>query len=262
MHIPTSSSRVSRWLRRALAPVIVVLCAGQSLGAAEIRVFAMPGIKSVLDEIGPEFERSSGHKLFITYIPNIPMLRRIDEGDEFDFIVTNAEDIPKLVERRKVAPDTGTPLGRTGIGVWIRPGAQKPDISSVDRFKQLLLNAESISYTIETGTGQYMAQLIKQLGIADAVAPKTKLMHGGGENPRAAAAGDVQYGISIVSDGIGLPGVELLGLLPEEIQNWVTSVGAPAFASHDRGASKEFQKFLTSKDNAAAFRSKGWMENQ
>ena len=99
---------------------------------------------------------------------------------------------------------------------------------------------------------------MKRLGIAEAMRPKTKLLGGGGQNPRAVAAGDVEYGISVVSDGMGLPGVELLGLLPQEIQRWAVFVGGVAVDAGDPAAARAFIMFLVSPENAPVLRAKGF----
>ena len=202
--------------RRALliamvGPILVLMgFASRVAGAAEVKLFSLPGMMTVFEELGPKFEAASGHKLVVAFEVNLPMMRRIDAGERFDAIITGISDFDNLISRGKLAADFRVGLGRVGIGVWICAGAPKPDISTVDAFKRMLLDAKSISYTKESGAGIYMASVMVRLGIADEMRPKTRLLGGGGQNPRAVAAGDVQYGISIVTDGLGMPGVELL----------------------------------------------------
>jgi molybdate transport system substrate-binding protein len=229
-----------------------------SAKAAEVKVFSLPGMTAALTELGPKFENTSGHKLVFTYDVNIPLMRRIDVGEKFDVIITTPEDLRNLIDRGKVIPDSLANLGRVGIAVWIRSGAAKPDIGTVDAFKQMLREAKSISYTKESATGIYLAQLMERLGIADEVRPKTTLMGGGGKNPRAVAAGEIQYGLSIATDGVGFAGVEMLGLLPNEIQNWLLFRGGIAVEAGDQTAARAFLTYLTSPENAAALKAKGW----
>ncbi len=258
-------------LAKYRAPVIAMLgivftglqAAPPDARAAEIKVFCLPGMISVLEELGPKFERASGHKLAISFEVSRPMMRRIDAGDRFDVAITGTSEIgtpeiDNLISRGKVAADSRVAIARVGVGVWIRPGAPKPDIGTVDAFKRMLLAAKSVSYTKESGTGIYIAGLIERLGIAEKIRPKTKLLGGGGQNPRAVAAGDVEYGISVVSDGIGLPGVELLGLLPPEVQRWSVFVGGVAVDASDPAAARAFIKFLVSPENSSVLKAKGF----
>ena len=256
------------WVGR-VAPAIALLgfallqAAAFDARAAEIKVFSLPGMMTVLEELGPKFERATGYKLTISFEVSRPMMRRIDAGDRFDVAITGtsetgASELDTLISRGKVTADSRTVIARTGVGVWIRSGAPKPDISTIDAFKRTLLEAKSISYTKESGTGMYMAALMERLGIAEAMRPKTKLLGGGGQNPRAVAAGDVEYGMSVVSDGIGLVGVELLGLLPQELQRWAVFVGGVAADASDVPAARAFIKFLVLPENAAVLKAKGF----
>jgi molybdate transport system substrate-binding protein len=237
--------------------------ASQAACSAEIKVLSLPGMMTVLEELGPKFERASGHKLAISFLVPSPMLRRIDAGDKFDVVIIGTSDIgtPEidgLINRGKVPANSRVAIARIGVGVWIRSDAPKPDISTVAAFKQTLLTAKSVSYTKESGTGLYLAALMRRLGIAEEMQPKTKLLGGGGQNPRAVAAGDVEYGISVVSDGIGLPGVALLGLLPPEIQRWSDFVGGISSDSTEAAASRAFIQFLTSPENYTVFKARGF----
>lgn len=254
-----------QWLlRRRL--FIAVLGAVLTLGAftppsaraSEIKIFSLPGMMTAFEVLRPRFETQTGHKLAVEFLVTRPMMRRIDAGDKFDALITGISDIDDLISRAKIVAGSRLPLARTGIGVWIRPGEPKPNINTVEAFKRTMLEAKSISYTKESGTGIYMAGLMERLGIAEQMKPKTKLLGGGGQNPRAVASGEVQYGISIITDGIGLPGVELLGLLPQEIQRWSTFIGGVAVDASDRAAANAFIKFLALPENAPVLKAKGW----
>ena len=237
----------SAWFITLLAVLFAILeAASPAAQAIEIKVFSLPGLVGVLKEIVPAFENTTGHKLLVTFEVNAPIMRRIDSGEKFDVAIITPTEINSLISRGKIVADSRVEIARVGIGVWVRAGAPKTDISSVEAFKQMLVEAKSISYTRESNTGVYMAGLIERLGLADILKPKTKLMGGGGQNQRAVAAGEVEYGISIVSDGIGRPGVELLGVLPQEIQNWTVFVGGVALDASDVPAARSFLKFLVS----------------
>jgi len=138
--------------------------------AAEIKVFVTRAIMTVLEKTGPEFERATGHKLNLTTDIAIRMVRRIQAGEPFDFLVASPGQIDALVKEGKIAAETRTNLVRSGIGVQVRAGAPKPDVSTVEAFKRALLNAKSVGYLREGQSGVYLATLLERLGVADAIA--------------------------------------------------------------------------------------------
>jgi len=214
--------------------------------AAEIKVITVPAFTRAFKEIVPRFESATGHTLVVNFAVLAPLMRRIDSGEKFDVAIIRAQEIDSLIGRGRLVADTRVSIARVGIGVWVRPGARKPDISSVEAFKRLLIEAKSISYTSESGAGVYMAGLIERLCLSDTMKPKTKLLAGGGQNQNAVAAGEVEYGFSVVSDGAGRSDVELLGLLPPEIQNWVIFAAGAATDAGDPASAQSFLKFLVS----------------
>ena len=252
------SASLHRLLSALGAALILGAGVPPSASATEIKVLSLPGMMTTFEELQPRFEKVAGHKLATAFLVTGPLMRRIDSGDKFDALITGVSDIDVLMRRGKIVADSRLVLARTGIGIWVRPGEPKPDIATVETFRRTMLQAKSISYTNESATGIYMAHLMERLGIAEAMKPKTKLLGGGGQNPRAVAAGEVQYGVSIVTDGIGLPGVELLGLLPEEIQRWSIFVGGVAMDAAHPTAARAFLKFLASPENASTLKAKGW----
>jgi molybdate transport system substrate-binding protein len=246
------------WILALGALLTAVELPSQTARATEIKVFCLPGMSRALDQLVPKFEALTGHKLATVFEVNRPMMRRIDSGDEFDVIIVLPSEIDELIKRGIVVENSRVTIARTGIGVWIQPSAPMPDISTVEAFKRALIEAKSISYTKESAAGIYLAGLMERLGIADEMRPKTKFLGGGGQNPRAVAAGDVQYGLSIVTDGIDLPGVVLLGPLPQEIQQWFVFVGGVSANARNPEAARDFVKFLASSENASVLKSKGW----
>jgi molybdate transport system substrate-binding protein len=214
--------------------------------AAEIRVISVPAFIGVFKEIVPKFENTTGHKVLVDFEVGGPLMRKIDSGERFDVAIIGPQSIDLLISRGRIAADSRVDIARVGIGVWVRPGTPKRDISSVEAFKRMLIEAKSISYTREGGAGIYMAGLIERLGLADIMKPKTRFMSGGGQNQDAVAAGVVEYGISVASDGAGRSDVELLGLLPREIQNWIVFVGGVAIGASDPASARSYLKFLVS----------------
>lgn len=212
--------------------------------AAEIKIFSTRAIATVLDKVGTQFEATTGHRLNVTTDIAIRMVRRIRDGEPFDFLVAAPEQMDALMREGKIIPQTRTDLTRSGIGVQVRAGAPKPDISSVDTFKRALLNAKSIAYLKEGQSGVYLAGILERLGIAEAIKskvtrPETDIVS------ELVAKGDVELGMVVITQILTTPGVELVGPLPPEIQSYITFTGGVSTTSKHPDAAKELIRFLT-----------------
>jgi molybdate transport system substrate-binding protein len=218
----------------------------------------MPGMKVVLDELGPQFERASGHTLSVRY-GLLPQFKDTIDSGEFEATISAGPVTAYLNQRGKLLPESSAEIARVGIGVAVRAGTSpRPDISTVDAFKRTLLNAKSISYTNDSGAGAHIAAMLAKLGIAEELRSRTRLMGGGGQNPRAVASGEVEFGMSIISDILSVPGAEVLGPLPAELQGYtVVSVGIGTTAA-DPSAARAFLKFVATPTAAALMNSKGF----
>ena len=201
--------------------------------AAEIKVIANPGIKPVFEELLPQFEQSTGHKFVVQYGLFNQLKAPIDAG-EFDMAVTTGQVVEYLTKQGKFANGTRVDIARVEIGVAIRAGAPKPDIGTIEAFKRALLNARSISYTKGSSAGTYLCKPDGAARIAEEMKAKTKLMGGGGQNPKAVAAGEVELGLSIIPDILAVPGVEVLGPLPQELQHYIVETAGVGAAVKDQ----------------------------
>ena len=236
------------------AAALLMTCAAQ---AGDIRFLSNPTMKPIMDEIGGRFEQRTGNRIVPIYELFYQSKDRI-EGDGFDVIVfTEPGGTEKLTAAAKIDPATVRKISQTGIGVAIRTGAPKPDIGTAEGFKRALLQARAISYTKDSTAGTYIVGMIDKLGLAEELKPKTKLMSGGGQNPRAVAAGDVDLGISMISDIIGIPGAELLGPLPPELQNYLVETAAVGTKASDPAAARALIEYLGGPEAAAALKAKG-----
>jgi len=214
------------------------------LNAAEIKIFSTRAIATVLDKIGPEFERATGHRLNVTTDIAIRMVRRIQAGEPFDFLVAAPWQIDALITEGMIIPDTRINLTRSGIGVQVRAGASKPDVSTVEAFKRALLNARSIAYLREGQSGVYLAGILKRLGVAEAIEhkvtrPDTDMVS------ELVAKGEIELGMVVITQILTTPGVELVGPLPAELQFHVTFTGGVSTASRSPDAARELMRFLT-----------------
>jgi molybdate transport system substrate-binding protein len=240
-----------RSLRRIVIGLflIVVVALSSTAFGAEIRVFCTFGLQGAITQLRPQFERETGNKLILTFGPTGGVAERVKNGEPFDVVIVSDTAMAGLVKLGKVVEQSRTDIARVGISVAIRRGGSRPDISSVESFKAALLAANSISYTnpIDGGfSGVYFAELIKRLGIAEKLAPKTKLARGGTSSGALVASGEAEIAIQTTSDLVPTSGIEIVGPLPAQIQNFtVLSAGIGAEAA-DPAAAKRLILLLAS----------------
>src|SRR5262249_43728252 len=166
---------------RAIAAAAALIVTTGAAHAAEIDAMITTAMKAAVDELAPPFERANGHVLRITYGPSGGLARRLNAGQPADLIVVDGKALDELIKPGKVAPGR-TDVARTGIGIAVRKGAPKPDVSSPEALKRALLAAKSIAHTAPAGGGVTAAHVMgvfEQLGIAAEVTPKVKLAAGG-----------------------------------------------------------------------------------
>jgi len=235
--------------------VVVAYALGATANAAEIKVLSTVGVKSVVDELGPQFERETGHKLAITFgIANV-MRKQIEAGESFDLAIMTAPVADALIEQGKLVAATRTDIARGGIGIAVRAGAPKPDIGSVEGLKRVLLDADSIAYSRQGASGVYFAGLLERFGIAEAM--KTKTRYATTNVGELVAAGEAQIGVQLITELISVPGVELVGPLPPEVQSYIVLTAGVGTQAKQPEAAAAFIRFLTTPAAAPLIRSKG-----
>jgi molybdate transport system substrate-binding protein len=223
----------------------------------ELRVFTSNSMRAVLDQLGPEFERSSGYKLVLSYSPAKAMLRRVASGESADLAILSAPAIESIADEGKIDKSTLRKFGRCGIGVGVRTGTAKPDVSSVDAFKRALLDAKSVVHSVEGASGIHFSSVIEKLGIAEPVKAKA-VRHAGGLVGVVLVAGEAELGVQQIPELLAVPGVELVGPLPAEIQQYSNATGGIFTNAQNREGAKALIDFLVSRDAAKVFRSKGF----
>jgi molybdate transport system substrate-binding protein len=235
------------------------MAAAGPVGAAEIKVLTAGAFKQIVVAMAPEFEKQSGHKLVIDNDTVGAVVKRIDGGEAFDVTFIAPDAIAGLVKKGKVADGTIVDLARVGVGVMVKDGAPKPDVSTVDAFKKAVLAAKTVAYIDPASGGSsgiYLVKLFEQLGIADQVKPKAKLKQGG-HVADLIVSGEAELGLHQISEIVPVPGVTLLGPLPNEIQNYTTYTGGVSATATNADAAKAFVKFMTGPSAAALLKSKG-----
>ncbi len=205
----------------ALAVFVAIPCAS----AAELKIFGSRVTKMMVGDLGPGFEQATGHKLTVVTDVAAVMKRRIEAGEPFDLAVLVDFQIDDLIKSGKLLPDTRADIMKSGIGVAVKRGTPKPDISTVEAFKRALLAAKSITYLKEGASTIHLVKVFDKLGIADAIKGKT-VQPMTESVSEAVAAGDVELGIIVIPNILSVPGAELVGPIPEELQSWIMFTGA------------------------------------
>jgi molybdate transport system substrate-binding protein len=212
--------------------------------AADLKVISGNGSKPAVIELCRQFEKATGHKVTIDFAVNSDVKKRIEAGEAFDVTVLNPPVLDQVIKQGKVVADTRAIIGRIGLGVAIRKGAIKPDISTVDGFKAAMLATKSVAFAGEGQSGVYFVGLLDKLGIADAMKPKLRPMSGE-HNVEAVAAGEADMVVIVASRIYGVPGVEMIGLIPKELQTWIGFGTGVATATPQPDAARALAKFLT-----------------
>ena len=244
---------MSRW--SAVVVALSLLVAQPIARAAELRVWAARAGATVLAEIGPEFERATGHKLAVTADLPDPFLKRARAGEAFDILISTAGPIDALIQEGRLIRETRATFARSGVGVEVRQGARKPDISSVDAFKRAVLEAKSVAY-LRIGSGLYLHGLFERMGIAESIKAKVTRPESDVVS-ELVAKGEVELGLVVSTQILTTPGVEFVGPLPAEIQHYIVFVSAVSAKSHAPDAARELLHFLAGPRALAVIKAQG-----
>ena len=243
-----------------LSPVTIM--AALSCGAAsaaEVTLIAPGGIRAAVQQMIPAFERATGHKVNATFGSGGGTKERVMKGEPFDVPIVQPPLEPVIASGHVVAASE-TPLANVAVGIAVRTGAPKPDISTADAVKRLLLDSSAISYpnaASGAAAGVSFNETLQKLGIADAMKPRIKIAQGGRGAMELLAKGDVDIGLTFISEIITEPGVEVVGPLPREISTPTVLVGFVSANSKEPEAAKALLRYLSSPEAAAVYKQRG-----
>jgi molybdate transport system substrate-binding protein len=240
---------------RAVAALFAFSLFGIQAQAAELKVVSTTAFKGVLEELGRQFEKTTENKVSFAFAPTVVIKTQIEQGAAFDVAVLTSAVNDGLAAAGKIVPDSGKTVARAGMGVAVANGAAKPDLSTVDAFKQALLNAKSIGFNGQGASRAGFEALFAKLGMTDVLAPKIKLLQTGA--PEGVARGEVELGLGPVSEIIPTPGVQVAGFLPAEIQSYLVLTAAISASSKEAAAAQNFIKFLTAPSALPVLTAKG-----
>jgi len=234
----------------------LVLIGASPASCDELKIFGSRVTRMIVEEVGPQFERATGHHLTVLTDVAAVMKRRIEAGEPFDLAVLVNFQADQLISQGKLLGDTRSDIMKAGIGVAVRRGAPMPDIGTVEAFKQTLLAAKSITYLKEGASTIYLDRLFARMGIADALRPKTVKPETESVS-EAVASGDVELGMIVIPNILSVPGAQLVGPIPEEIQSYIVFTAAVAANSPNQQAARDLIAFLKSPAAVAAIKAKG-----
>jgi molybdate transport system substrate-binding protein len=223
--------------------------------AADLQVIAGAGIAAPLKEIVAQFEKTTGHKLAIRY-GTTPELIKMATSSPFDLAVVPVDVMRNDAARAKVAAGATPEVARVGIGVAVRAGAPKPDISTPEALKKTLLNAKSIASIPESATGYLLAGIYEKLGITDAMKAKIKAAPNPAQMVQSVASGETELGV-FLTNVLTAPGIDLVGPFPKEVQREVVYQTGVSADTKQADAAKAFIAYLRSPAAAAVIKSKG-----
>ena len=253
--------RSSNFTWTAAKALACVLIAAATSAAADIKVVTSGAFTAAFLELGPEYERATHNKLVTEFGPSmgtthnaIPI--RLERGEAIDVVIMAAPALDDLIKQGRVRAGSRVDLVQSNIGMAVKAGAPKPDISTVDALKRTLLAAKSIAYS-DSVSGVYLStELFPALGIANQIKGKTRMI---ASNPvgEAVAKGEVEIGFQQVSELLPVKGIDIVGELPPGAQRvTVIAAGIPTLAKHPE-AGKAFIQWLASPAAYAAIKKSG-----
>jgi molybdate transport system substrate-binding protein len=232
--------------RSVTTVLMLALCCGVAT-AAEVKLVAVNAAKEAIVELAAGFERASGHKVSIAWGGSESVAKRVSDGEIFDVVMTSAPNLDRLIGQGKLLSATRSDVAKTGVGIAVRAGAPKPDVSTPDALKKAVLEAKSVAYS--TGpSGFYLAEQIKD---------KVKQPPSGTQIAEMVARGEADLGFQQVSELVHAKGIAYLGPLPAEIQNITVYAAAAHANAASPDAAKALIAFLTAPSAAEPIRKMG-----
>jgi molybdate transport system substrate-binding protein len=240
----------------AVAGLVILPSTKMTACAADITVLASNGVKAAVVELIPQFENETGHKLKFTWGASNLLTKQVESGEAFDVVIVTPSLIKGLVQQGKVVDGSAVNLARVGLGVAVKQGAPKPDISTVEAFKSTMLNAKAIAYTTAGQSGLHFISVTEKLGIADQVKAKGKTIPGGAA-AEFIVKGEADTAVQLIPELASVPGVEVVGPFPAELQNYIVLTGGVGTNAKDKVGAQALIKYLTTPAAISVIKAKG-----
>jgi molybdate transport system substrate-binding protein len=246
------SAAVAAWLCASLG----ALSAGTAAKAAEINLVTTGAVEYILRDLIPSFERATGHRVNMTVLGTVIAVDRIKQGTPADLILLNPDVLGDLIKAKRVVPGTIVHVFHSRAGVAVKAGAQKPDVSTLDAFKQALLNAKTIGHSLGVSGVHFSTVVIPRLGIADQIKDKIRISKGMPVGVLI-AKGEAEIGVHQIAELMPIKGIDIVGELPPEIQTtliYATGIHAGALQPE---AARALSNFLQGEAAVTAIRKNG-----
>ena len=234
--------------------IVAVFPLGATANADELRVLSSLGIKTVVEELAPQFEKATKHRVTTVFDLAATLRTKIEGGEPFDVAILTPAMIDDLIAKARIVPASKSGVARAGLGLMIKAGAPKPDVTTVETFKRTLLEARSVTYASAGASGVAFVAIAKQLGIADAI--KTRPAASGDEVNANLLSGTSDFAVLPLSEILPVKGAALGGMFPAAVQTYVVMAAGVSAKANGRAAS-DFVAFLMSPANNKVITAKG-----
>jgi molybdate transport system substrate-binding protein len=224
---------------------------------APLHVLASRGVQAVVEDLLPQAEKAMGRKAAVVYSSSTDLKAKIEAGEPFDVAIVTTELMDDLVKSGRVVAETRVGVARAGVGIGIRAGAPKPEFKTSDALKQTLLKAKAVTYAEDGASRIHIEKMFDRMGIRAQMALKTMLEQGSVRATARVAEGSADLVLTLISEILPAKGVELLGPLPAEHQNYVSFAAAVGAKAQDAASGKKLVRFLTKPDVAPVLKAKG-----
>ncbi|OCK62566.1 molybdate ABC transporter substrate-binding protein [Bradyrhizobium sp. LMTR 3] len=248
-----------KWL--AVASALLASIDISVSSAADIKLLSPIALRAVIADVTREFEKSSGDKVSVEYATVGVILDRLKRNEPADVAILAGPQLDELQKLGRIVAGSRVDVAQVGVGVFVRTGVPKPDVTSIDAFKRALANAKSISYGDPASggvSGTHVAGLIERLGLTAEMKPRIRLLPNSQAVLQSVAKGEVDIGFGLTSDTTLVSGVDLVGALPTEIQNFTVYAAAAVAGTTQLEAANAFVSFLRSPATQSVLKSKGF----
>lgn len=224
---------------------------------ARIHVFASNGVRALVEELLPRAEHTIGYRLDVQFNSTAALKLKIEGGEPFDAAILTTEAIDELSQKGRISAATRVDLARCGIGVGIRAGSPKPDISTSAALKSALLQAKSLTYARDGASSPYLVKMFERLGILNQIQPKIVLAQGSAVATASVRDGKAELVLTLISEILPVRGIELVGPLPSELQSYVRFAAGVSNNARSRRAAQALIQFFVQPSVAQIYRDKG-----
>jgi len=243
--------------RRSVLPLLLLWPASYAAAQAPLHVLVSNGVKTVIDEIRPQWEHAAGRPVALEFGTTAALKAKIAGGASFDATVLTSDAVADLVKDGKLAAASRAEIARCGIGVGMRAGAAKPDIHTADALKRTLRDAKSVTFAEAGASRTYLEKMFGQFGIAGDMKAKTVLTPSSVDSNKLVSDGKAQYILTLVSEILPAHDVELVGPLPADVQSYVNFAAAISANTANAAPAKALVQFLKSAAAAPVYKAKG-----